>query len=112
MPLNTFKTLPLLPREPFIAIVGKDFNGQPIYDISPAWRLYVEQLQQVLGNVSGLDWQVIDKSNASLAELGQRKHAMLQEIQGEGDLHVSQDQVDKWDSLTDNGDDQLLFWIR
>lgn len=98
MVLNPYKILPLLPREPLT----------PNIDMSPAWRLYLEQLQQVLGNPAGLDWQVLDKSGASLEDIGKRLHSSLQEVKGEGDLHVSQSQVDRWDTM---GGSNVLTWL-
>lgn len=98
MALNTFKTLPLLPRVPLT----------PTIDMAPEWRIFFEQLQPLLGNIAGLDWQVIDKSNARLDEIGERKHAMLQEVEGSGTLHVSQSDVDRWDNL---GGSNILTWL-
>lgn len=110
MALNPNKYLPLLPREPLIS------NG----DISPRWRLYLEQLQRILGNFEGLDWQIIDKTNARLKDLGDRDHAALTNIfNSEGiateniaeQRHVSQSQIEKWDSVLSNSNAEVLHWF-
>ena len=105
------KMLPTLPRE----------DIAPGMAVSPRWRLYLEQLQRMLGNVSGLSWLTIDKSNASLADLSTREHGQLQKVYGikngevvedpEKTLHVGKSDVSRWNSMATGSNAEVLHWF-
>lgn len=108
------KMLPTLPREPLAANT----------DISPRWRLYLEQLQRMLGSVSGLSWLTIDKSNASLADLSTREHGQLQKVYGadstntgrviesaDATKHITDSQAARWESMATGSNAEVLHWF-
>lgn len=110
------KILSTSPREPL-----HDRTG----NISPRWQRWLDQLQIMLGSLNGTSWKVIDKSDSSLADIGTREHGQLQKIYGadasnSGVIiedpayvkHVSDEQAERWDSMTSaTGDDQALQWM-
>lgn len=110
---NRSPYLDTLPREPLT----------PTVDLTPAWRLYLEELQRVLGTAGGLAWAIISKRGSKLSDLESRPHSDLQNVYGSSTLaitslvpdenaevlHHSRAQAARWDANSESSN--VLTWL-
>lgn len=77
---NPQTTMPPVPREPLIGSNGR---------MSSQWERWIQQIQRVLSFAGGIAWQIINKAGARLDDIPERTHAMLQDVLGTGDRHIT-----------------------
>lgn len=80
----------------------------PTIDMTPRWRLFFEQFQMMLGRIGGIIWAQINKKGSRLSDIETRPHSDLQDVQGNGVLHVSPEEKARWDAA---GSSNVLTWL-
>lgn len=109
-----------LPKKLSLVTRGDIAPGIPC----PQWlRLYLEEIQRLLGNAGGLDPSVVDISAQTVNTVADRRHSQLSNVYlvdetNTGKLiespstarHVTDDLIARL-LETDGGDDQALTWL-
>lgn len=73
------------------------------------WQDWYRQLQKYLTGLSTLDWSLLDLTDASLADIPDRKHNDLQSIQGGTTSEYYHLTSTQHTDLTDSGDSALHY---
>lgn len=108
-----------LPKKLSLVTRGDIAPGIPC----PQWlRLYLEEIQRLLGNAGGLDPSVVDISVQTPNTVADRRHSQLAGVYLADETnsgiitedasrarHITDEQAARW-SAQEDGDDQYLSW--